>query len=56
MHLPDRVQFALDSQFVEVRIHARTHEIRVPRAVGAFAAGRIINPRTAHSQLVGGMI
>ena len=24
--------------------------------VGAFAAGRIINPRTAHSQLMGGMI
>jgi xanthine dehydrogenase YagR molybdenum-binding subunit len=54
--LPDRVQFALGAQFVEVRVHALTHEIRVPRAVGAFAAGRIINPRTAHSQLVGGMI
>jgi xanthine dehydrogenase YagR molybdenum-binding subunit len=56
VHLPDRVQFALGAQFVEVRIHALTHEIHVPRAVGAFAAGRIINPRTAHSQLVGGMI
>ncbi|MBB4003668.1 xanthine dehydrogenase family protein molybdopterin-binding subunit [Aurantimonas endophytica] len=55
-HLPSRVQFALGAQFVEIRVHARTHEIRVPRAVGAFAAGRIINPRTAHSQLVGGMI
>lgn len=56
VHLPDRVQFALGAQFVEVRVHALTHEIRVPRAVGAFACGRIINPRTAHSQLVGGMI
>ena len=56
VHLEDRVQFALGAQFVEVRIHARTREIRVPRAVGAFAAGRIINPRTAHGQLVGGMI
>ncbi|MCF3933790.1 xanthine dehydrogenase family protein molybdopterin-binding subunit [Acuticoccus sp. M5D2P5] len=56
IHLEDRVQFALGAQFVEVRIHARTREIRVPRAVGAFAAGRIINPRTAHGQLVGGMI
>jgi xanthine dehydrogenase YagR molybdenum-binding subunit len=54
--LRDRVQFALGAQFVEIRIHALTHEIRVPRAVGAFAAGRIINPRTAHAQLVGGMI
>ncbi|WP_118134259.1 xanthine dehydrogenase family protein molybdopterin-binding subunit [Oceanicella sp. SM1341] len=56
VHLADRVQFALGAQFVEVRIHARTREIRVPRAVGAFAAGRIINPRTAHGQLIGGMI
>jgi xanthine dehydrogenase YagR molybdenum-binding subunit len=37
-------------------VHARTREIRVPRAVGAFAAGRIVNPRTAKSQLMGGMI
>ncbi len=56
VHLPDRVQFSFGAQFVEIRIHARTREIRVPRAVGAFAAGRIINPRTAHGQLVGGMI
>nr|WP_185984243.1 xanthine dehydrogenase family protein molybdopterin-binding subunit [Aureimonas mangrovi] len=56
VHLADRVQFALGAQFVEVRVHARTREIRLPRAIGAFAAGRIINPRTAHGQLVGGMI
>ena len=48
--------YAFGAQFVEVRVHARTREIRVPRQVGAFAAGRIINPRTAHSQLMGGMI
>ncbi len=34
----------------------RTREIRIPRLVGAFAAGRIMNPRTARSQLMGGMI
>jgi xanthine dehydrogenase YagR molybdenum-binding subunit len=28
----------------------------VPRIVGAFAAGRLMNTRTAHSQLMGGMI
>ena len=33
-----------------------TREIRVPRIVGAFAAGRLMNTRTAHSQLMGGMI
>jgi len=32
-----------------------TGEIRVPRILGAFAVGRIINPKTARSQLLGGM-
>src|SRR5262245_66457186 len=54
--LKDRIQFAFGAEFVEVRVHARTREIRVPRIVGAFAAGRIVNPRTARSQLMGGMI
>ena len=54
--LKDRIQFAFGAEFVEIRVHARTREIRVPRIVGAFAAGRILNPRTAHSQLMGGMI
>ncbi|HEX4766261.1 MAG TPA: xanthine dehydrogenase family protein molybdopterin-binding subunit [Lichenihabitans sp.] len=54
--LTDRIQFAFGAQFVEVRVHARTREIRVPRIVGAFAAGRILNPRTARSQFMGGMI
>jgi xanthine dehydrogenase YagR molybdenum-binding subunit len=54
--LKDRIQFAFGAEFVEVRVHARTREIRVPRIVGAFAAGHIVNPRTARSQLMGGMI
>ncbi|MXP63085.1 xanthine dehydrogenase family protein molybdopterin-binding subunit [Roseomonas sp. M0104] len=54
--LPDRIQYGFGAQFVEVRVHARTGEVRVPRITGAFAAGRIMNPRTAHSQLMGGMI
>jgi xanthine dehydrogenase YagR molybdenum-binding subunit len=51
-----KTMYAFGAEFVEVRIHARTREIRVPRIVGAFAAGRIMNPRTAHSQLMAGMI
>jgi xanthine dehydrogenase YagR molybdenum-binding subunit len=50
------LMYALGAEFVEVRIHALTREIRVPRIVGAFAAGHIMNPRTARSQLMGGMI
>jgi xanthine dehydrogenase YagR molybdenum-binding subunit len=52
----DKLMYALGAEFVEVRVHALTREIRVPRMVGAFAAGRIVNPRTARSQYVGGMI
>jgi xanthine dehydrogenase YagR molybdenum-binding subunit len=36
-------------------VHLDTGEIYVPRLLGVFAAGRIINPRTARSQLLGGM-
>ncbi len=52
----DRVSAAFGAEFVEVHIHKRTREIRVPRIVGAFAAGHIVNPRTTHSQLMGGLI
>ena len=55
-NLKDRMQFAFGAHFVEVRVHARTGEIRAPRAVGAFAFGRIINPVTARSQLMSGQI
>ena len=51
-----KTMFAFDAEFVEVRVHARTREIRVPRIVGAFSAGCIMNPCTAHSQLLGGLI
>ena len=53
---PKPLMFAFGAEFVEVRVHALTREIRVPRMTGAFAAGRIVNPRTARSQYLGGMI
>jgi xanthine dehydrogenase YagR molybdenum-binding subunit len=46
---------AFGAQFVEARVDVDTGEIRVARLLGMFAAGRIINPRTARSQLIGGM-
>ncbi|MFO1349544.1 MAG: xanthine dehydrogenase family protein molybdopterin-binding subunit [Gammaproteobacteria bacterium] len=52
----EKMMFAFGAEFVEVRINARTGEIRVPRVVGAFASGHIMNPRTARSQLLGGLI
>ncbi|PHK96896.1 xanthine dehydrogenase [Pseudoroseomonas rhizosphaerae] len=56
---PDMESFtalAFGAQFVEVRINPRTRTIRVPRMVGVYAGGTILNPRTAHSQLMGGMV
>ncbi|MGO4716972.1 xanthine dehydrogenase family protein molybdopterin-binding subunit [Bradyrhizobium sp. 2TAF24] len=42
--------------FAEVKVDPDLGQIRVTRMVGAFAAGRIINPRMVRSQLLGGMI
>lgn len=52
----DRIQSAFGAIFVELRVHRSTREIRCSRAVGAFAAGRIVSQRTAESQLIGGII
>jgi len=42
--------------FVEVEVDEQLGVIEVKRALTAVAAGRIINPKTAESQLLGGMI
>jgi xanthine dehydrogenase YagR molybdenum-binding subunit len=42
--------------FAEVKVDPELGQIRVTRLVGAFAAGRIINPRLVKSQYYGGMI
>lgn len=42
--------------FAEVRVDLDTGVIRVPRLVGVYDVGRVINPRTAASQLRGAMI
>jgi xanthine dehydrogenase YagR molybdenum-binding subunit len=42
--------------FAEVKIDPELGQVRCTRLVGAFAAGRIINPRLVRSQYFGGMI
>jgi xanthine dehydrogenase YagR molybdenum-binding subunit len=42
--------------FAEVKVDPDLGQVRVTRMVGAFAAGRIINPRLVQSQIFGGMI
>jgi xanthine dehydrogenase YagR molybdenum-binding subunit len=53
--LPRLARHAFGAQFAEVRVNPQTGEVRVPRLLGVFAAGRIINPKTARSQFIGGM-
>jgi xanthine dehydrogenase YagR molybdenum-binding subunit len=48
-------QHSFGAQFAEVRVNAATGEVRVSRMLGVFSAGRIVNPRLARSQLIGGM-
>jgi xanthine dehydrogenase YagR molybdenum-binding subunit len=44
------------AQFCEVRVHEETGEVRVSRWLGSFDCGTIVNPKTAASQLRGGII
>jgi xanthine dehydrogenase YagR molybdenum-binding subunit len=48
--------YAFGAQFAEVRIDPGIGQIRVTRYVGAFDCGRVLNPRTARSQAIGGII
>jgi xanthine dehydrogenase YagR molybdenum-binding subunit len=49
-------QHTYGAHFCEVGVDPVTGETRVRRMLGVFAAGRIINAKTARSQLTGGMI
>jgi xanthine dehydrogenase YagR molybdenum-binding subunit len=42
--------------FAEVKVDEQLGVIRVTRIVSAVAAGRILNPKTAHSQIIGGVV
>jgi xanthine dehydrogenase YagR molybdenum-binding subunit len=48
-------QQTFGAHFVEVGVDTVTGEIRVRRMLGVFAAGRIINPMAARSQMIGAM-
>jgi xanthine dehydrogenase YagR molybdenum-binding subunit len=42
--------------FVEVHVDELLCEIRVPRVVGVYGVGRLLNQKTGYSQLVGGIV
>jgi xanthine dehydrogenase YagR molybdenum-binding subunit len=54
--LPPMERHAYSSIFSEVTVDPATGEVRMRRLLGIFAIGRVVNPLTARSQAVGGMI
>jgi xanthine dehydrogenase YagR molybdenum-binding subunit len=50
------VTFSFIAHFVEVRVEPGTRRIRVPRVVGVADCGRVVSPRTAASQVRGGVV
>lgn len=56
---PDTDQHALHSfgaVFAEVAVDRWTGEVRVRRLHGTYSVGRVVNPTTARSQLLGGLV
>ena len=49
-------QQTFGAHFSEVAVNAYTGEIRIRRMLAVCAAGRILNPVTARSQVIGGMV
>lgn len=52
----DYSQHTYGAHFAEVGVDTVTGEVRLRRMFGVFAAGRILNAKTAKSQITGGMI
>jgi xanthine dehydrogenase YagR molybdenum-binding subunit len=50
------VTFSFIAHFTEVRIEPSTRRIRVPRVVSVVDCGRVMSPRTAASQVRGGVV
>ncbi len=48
--------YSFGAVFAEVHVDPDFGTVHVARIVGAYDAGRIINPRLAHSQCIGGMV
>lgn len=52
----DFSQQSYGAHFAEVGVDQDTGEVRVRRMLGVFAAGRVLNAKTARSQAIGGMV
>jgi len=48
--------YAYGAVFAEVAVDERLGTVRIRRIFGCYDAGRIVNPKLAHSQALGGMV
>jgi xanthine dehydrogenase YagR molybdenum-binding subunit len=53
---PEFVSFSYIAHFVEVRVEPNTRRVRVPRVVSVADCGRVMSPRTARNQVIGGVV
>jgi xanthine dehydrogenase YagR molybdenum-binding subunit len=53
---PEFVTFSYSAHLVEVRVEPTTRRVRIPRVVSVIDCGRVISPRTAASQVRGGVV
>lgn len=53
---PTYTSMSFIAHFVEVQVEPRTRRIRVPRVVSIADCGRVVSPRTAASQVRGGVV
>lgn len=51
-----RASYTHSAVFAEVHVDEQLNIVRVTRVVSAIAAGRILNPKTARSQIIGGVV
>src|ERR1700759_1415451 len=47
---------AFGAVFVEARVDRDLGIVRIPRIVAAYGVGKLLNEKTAHSQLMGGLV
>ena len=53
---PEFVSYSYVAHFVEVRVEPTTRRVRVARVVSTVDCGRVVSPRTARSQVIGGVV
>lgn len=53
---PDLSYYSFGAHFARVRVDLELGQVRVEKMLGVYGAGRILNLKTARSQMLGGMI